>query len=378
VLDIAPTGQGIDIPVVVVAGESTEDNVVAGTFNIDNVLFSASNFLDLKVAITQKLAADGAGMFALTFDFDGINDTGVLASSIAAGAHSLMDAQVGTFRQRMGVFSQLGNGDKGAWVRVFSDKGTVDPSVALYNLPANRDFTFDQTNTGIEAGVNALVTDGVFVGLSLGTAQGKQTLASRGFGSDEIDGDTVGAYLTWLSPDGFYADFSYRWMHFDADLKTLGGVRNIGGDADALNIEAGWNLWTSAGGLMVVPQVQYTRSEVHNIDRIQGDLVDFVSDGGTSSRGRVGIEFQQTFKGDTATWTPYGAISAIREFDGETSFAIGDSFGGTTSTEGTSAMVEFGANATIGRWNVFGGVNWTDGGALDSFVGGQLGVRYTW
>jgi outer membrane autotransporter protein len=71
-------------------------------------------------------------------------------------------------------------------------------------------------------------------------------------------------------------------------------------------------------------------------------------------------------------------LSAVREFDGESDFTIADTFTGGTSTNGTSAQVEFGANAQIGKVDVWGGLNWTDGGAIDGVWGGQIGVRYTW
>ena len=91
-----------------------------------------------------------------------------------------------------------------------------------------------------------------------------------------------------------------------------------------------------------------------------------------------GLELQQTFKSGDTTWTPYGVLSAVREMQGEQRFTIGDVFTGHTSTKGTSAQVEFGVNARFGRADIWGGLNWTDGGALDSFIGGQIGVRYTW
>ncbi|KGQ20007.1 hypothetical protein LF41_2174 [Lysobacter dokdonensis DS-58] len=381
VLDMLTGATEIDIPVVVVTGESQANNVRAGSIIAGNVNFNANNFLDLKVAVNPHItAANGAvDMFSLTLGFGGLNDTGALATAIVPGAHSLMAAQVGTFRQRMGVFSQLGDSDKGAWVRVFGDKGTINPEAQLDNLPASSNFAFDQTNQGVEAGYNALITDGFYIGASLSKSRGKQDLAN-GFGDDDIDGTTLGGYLTWLGQNGMYADVSYRWMHFDADMTSLGGVREVGGDAGAFNAELGWNIWTSAGGLKLVPQVQYTRTTVENVDRIEGDLADFVSDGGTSSRARLGLEMEQTFDSASGTkWTPYGVLSIVREFDGETSFTVADTFTGRTTTEGTSGQVEFGVNAKIGqRVDVWGGLNYMDGGAIDGVWGGQVGIRYTW
>ncbi len=381
VLDLLTSATEIDIPVVVVEGDATASNVKAGSIVAGNVNFNANNFLDLKVAVSPHVNAQNGSVdvFALTLGFGGLNDTGALATAIAPGAHSLMASQVGTFRQRMGVFSQLGDSDKGAWVRVFGDKGTITPDAQLDNLPASNNFAFDQTNQGVEAGVNALVTDGFYLGASLSKSRGKQDLAN-GFGDDDIDGTTVGGYVTWLGQNGMYADVSYRWMHFEADMTSFGGHREVGGDAGAFNAELGWNVWTSAGGMKLVPQVQYTRTKVENIDRIEGDLADFVSDGGTSSRARLGLEMEQTFQSASGTkWTPYGVLSLVREFDGETGFTVADTFTGRTSTEGTSGQVEFGVNAKIGqRVDVWGGLNYMDGGAIDGVWGGQVGVRYTW
>ena len=214
--------------------------------------------------------------------------------------------------------------------------------------------------------------------MSLATGEGKQSL-EHGVGSDKLDGDTIGGYLTWLGTNGMYADVSYRWMHFDADLTSLAGPQEVGGDAGAFNIEAGWNVFTSEGGLKLVPQAQYTRTKVEGIDRIDGDLASFVSNGGTSSRGRIGLELQQTIQSSGNTWTPYGVLSIVREFDGESRFVVADSFVGHTSTEGTSGLLEVGVNAKVNqRVDFWGGLNYMDGGAIDGVWGGQVGLRYTW
>ncbi|BCT91873.1 hypothetical protein LYSHEL_08970 [Lysobacter helvus] len=380
VLDLPKTVAGLSIPVVSVTGESKAGEFTAGTFSIDRVLLNANNFVNLKVGVTERIntANATADLFNITVAMDGVNDTGSLAGDIATGAQSLMTTQVGTFRQRMGVFSRMGDSDTGAWVRVFHDKGTITPQFTLDNMPQNGQFGFEQTNSGVEAGVNAYVTDGFFIGATLGKSEGKQSL-DNGFGSDKLKGDTAGLYMTYLSPNGFYADVSYRWMHFDADLTSAGGKQESGGDVGAFNVEAGWNVWTSASGLKLVPQVQYTRSEVSNVDILHGDLASFEIHGGTSSRGRAGLELEQSFTtASGANWTPYGALSVIREFKGEQGFTIADTFTGHTSTQGTSGMLEVGANVKMGNLDIFGGLNWTDGGAFDSILGGQVGLRYTW
>lgn len=67
----------------------------------------------------------------------------------------------------------------------------------------------------------------------------------------------------------------------------------------------------------------------------------------------------------------------VEEFDGDHGYRIDDTYFGRTNTEGRSGMVELGFNARRSNLAVYGGVTWQDGGALEDFMGGHLGVRYT-
>jgi outer membrane autotransporter protein len=104
----------------------------------------------------------------------------------------------------------------------------------------------------------------------------------------------------------------------------------------------------------------------------------FVADGGDSSRGRLGVALRKNFGEADTGWllTPSATLSAVREFDGKHAYAINGDFHGATSVEGTSALVELGLSARHENWTLSGGLNWQDGGAVDSFFGGQLSVRY--
>jgi outer membrane autotransporter protein len=90
------------------------------------------------------------------------------------------------------------------------------------------------------------------------------------------------------------------------------------------------------------------------------------------------VAVRKSFEAGGRVWTPYGAICAVREFAGENADSIKGKFFGTTSCQGTCALVEGGLTFETGNLSVFGGVSWQDGGALDSVVGGQVGVRYSW
>jgi outer membrane autotransporter protein len=213
------------------------------------------------------------------------------------------------------------------------------------------------------------------LGVLIGKSEGDQGLG--GAGRDDLDGRTFGLYGTWLGQDGTYADVSHRWIGIDARLRSSSAEHRTKTSAQATNIEVG-HVIEMTGGLRIVPQLQYTRTRIDDMTALRGGGTAFTSEGGTSSRGRVGVTFEKTFLARGFAWSPYGSASAVREFDGEFGHAIGDGLRGVVGTKGTSAMVELGLTAQRNGLSVSGGLNWADGGSLQSVHGGQLTVRYGW
>jgi outer membrane autotransporter protein len=365
------------VPFAHVSGDSTAGSFVGGSV----IGFNKSNFLDLQVNVTSQLDTSNAAddVFSVGLDVAGLNDAGSLAASIASGAQSLLSSQIGTWRQRMGVVTRKPEGTVGLspWIRVFSDKGSIDPTHTAQNFGSGGNFSYDQSNSGREFGANLNPFGGFNVGLLFAKSEGTQRLLGTGQGTDKFSETAFGLYTTWIADNGFYVDASYRWMSFDADLTAAGGPQATEGAGGAFNVETGITAW-NLGGVDVTPQFQYTRSAIGDIRALQGDQATFVANGGTSSRGRLGVAFSKTINSGAWTLTPYGSINALREFDGETTYRVADTFTGSTSTQGTSAMVELGLGARIKGVSITGGANWTDGGALSSFTGGQLVLRYDW
>jgi hypothetical protein len=371
-IDGVPTALHGDMaPVVQVTG-----NVPANAFTGGQVLnIDPSNFLAFGISVgtaqSGNITTVSAGV-----DVTGLNDTGVLAASVAQGAQNLVNSAIGTLRQRTGVLYPLDDGQAGIspWVRYFTDKGDVAPDATGFGSGA--DFGFEQENSGTEFGIDFGVGNGFHIGLLGGNADGKQRLDGAQ-GSDRLKLHGAGVYASWYG-SRFYVDVSQRWMDFDARLDSAAGERDASGNATATNIEAGLSGW-SAFGIDVVPQVQYTRTKIDNVGPVAGSLTQMDIDGGASERGRVGVALSRTFPGSGGfSWTPYGALSAVREFDGETGFTVADAFSGTTSAEGTSTLAELGIGVHNGHLSATAGFNWADGGAVDNARGGQLVVRYTW
>jgi outer membrane autotransporter protein len=291
---------------------------------------------------------------------------------------SLVNTQVGTWRQRAGVIEGLGTHGLGLWARAFKDKGSFSPGHDAEDFGQGGNFDWTQKNSGIELGADLALTAAYSLGELVASSQPDSHLDKPGAGSTDIEADTWGVYGTWISPIGFYVDASYRRMSFDVDMDSVAGPIRSRGDADAFNVEAG-RAWTLAGGLLIEPQLQYTRTRVDKLSLVTSSGMSFVADGGDSSRARLGVSLRKSV-GDADKgwrWSPSATLSAVREFDGDTDYAINGDFHGGTSVKGTSGLVELGLTARHDGWSLSGGLNWQDGGAVDSVVGGQLSVRYS-
>jgi OOP family OmpA-OmpF porin len=194
-------------------------------------------------------------------------------------------------------------------------------------------------------------------------------------GHGKIKADTYGAYLTWMPGNGFYGDLSYRKMNFDTEATVAGGNWKGKGDADGWSLEMGYGFDTSSGW-KVQPQLQVSEMST-NMDPISSTWGSFALDNGDSIRTRLGVSLSKKFaQSDDHSWTPYFALSAVHEDQGDNSFIIAGNFHGESDLRGTSGLLEAGATGQMGQWTVFGGLNYQDGGAVNGVFGGQIGVRY--
>jgi outer membrane autotransporter protein len=367
----APTSANLLIPLVSVSGDSNE-----GSFALGDVAFAGGGFLSLDFSLDAAIDASNASadVFSLGVAVTGLNDAGALAAVFAPGAQGVVDAQVGSYRQRRGAVTRPQGAVLEPWLRVFSDGGDFTPGHAG-NFGAGGHFGYHQSNRGWELGLDTRPSEHLALGALIASSEGSQRL-DAGLGRADLDGRTFGLYATWLA-GGFYFDVSQRWVGIDARLDGAAGAARAEATAHVFNLEAGYTAWT-VGGLHVEPQLQYTHSRNGDIEDLRSGTSTFANDGGLSSRVRLGLAFDKTFEGASFDWTPFGTVSALRELDGEYEHAINGGLQGTTSLEGTSTQLELGLEARKSRLSVTGSVHWTDGGAVDGRTGGQLTVRYRW
>ncbi len=346
----------------------------ADGFSLGQVQYARTGFVSLDFGLKASADPSNAAetILALSMDVTGLNDAGSAAVAIAPGVQSMINAQVGTYRPR--VVAPRSESGPSPWLRMFSSSGDVELQHDA-NYGAGGSFGFHQSSRGWELGLDVSPSDAVSVGALIGKSEGDQGLG--GAGRNDLGGRTFGLYGTWHSQGGTYADVSHRWIGIDAHLRSSSAEYRTETSAQAANVEVG-HVFATAGGLRVVPQLQYTRTRIDDMTALSGGGTTFTSEGGTSSRGRLGVTFEKTFQARGFAWSPYGSVNAVREFDGEFSHAIDDGLQGIVGTGGTSAMVELGLTAQRKSLSVSGGLNWTDGGSLQSVHGGQLTVRYGW
>ena len=371
-----PQTAHISIPFAWVTGTSVAGNFAPGTlYGYNHPL----NFIDLGFTIGSAIDTTNVNpdVFSINLDVNGLNDTGTLAAITAQGAANMINTQVGTFRQRLGV-NPYGDAGKvmSAFVRYYTETGDVNPGHHAVNFGQGGHFNYRQSSWGTEVGVNANLWSHLHAGVVLGQGDSRQRLRDGGVGTNRMDGLTFGAYMTWYVPGGWYVDVSARKMAADVFSTSIAGTLQSRTHANAVSLEGGYEF--KVGNINIVPQVQYTWTQVDEIDAYHGQLVDFHSGGGNYNRGRIGVDFNTQIESGDVRWTPYGSLNWVHNEHSTGSYDVGNVFYGSTWVNGSAFMAEFGVGVEKGGFGFTIGGNWTDGGTFNSVLGGQASFRYSW
>ncbi len=377
---VFPLTAHTSIPFAWVTGTSAAGNFVPGTIYGYNYPL---NFIDLGFTIGSNIntANTASDVFSVNLDVNGLNDTGAIAALTAQGAANFMNTQMGTFRQRLGV-NPYGDAGKvmSAYVRYYSTSGDVTPGHLANNFGQGGHFNFDQSTWGYEVGVNANLMSNLHVGVVLGNADSRQRLNDGGVGTNRMDGMTFGGYMTWYVPSGWYLDLTARKMAADVYSTSVAGTLANRIHTNSVSLEGGYEF--KVGNINIVPQLQYTWTQVDELERpYHGQYVDLSLGGGHYNRGRIGVDFNTQIESGDFRWTPYGSLNWVHNSRGTSDYVISNSyssFSGSTWVSGSAVLAEFGVGIEKGGWGVTLGGNWTDGGKFDSMFGGQVNVRYSW
>jgi len=381
-----------EVPVVEVSGDS-----VAGSFVLGSVSYSPIPFVTTNISLVSNInsANTQPDMFSLRVAM-GASDAGRIGAVLPAGVQLLMKDVVGSWHKRVEGLGDPGDGKFSLWARLYVNKGKVDPDS---DGTVDGDFSFEQKNSGGEAGFDFAPNGRFNFGLILGRANASQDLR-LGLGTDRIEGNVAGGYGTFRLPRGFYFDLSHRRMKFDARIDTPDGAMDASGEAESSNAESGYSF--NFRGFEIEGQLQVTKTKLLSLDSLglEGfgtgpvtpggatllaaqatapEPVEFDNDADLSQVSRAGVDIRKKFKTQPGTlWELHATMNRVRESGGSNRFQLTDTLGGKTDISGDSSLVDLGFTARRGLLLFYGSLTWQDGGVLQDFFGAQFGAKYTW
>ena len=363
------------------AGDTIDIVSVSGTSTASNFVLGSVQTTDTALFTTDYSLVYGGGDYALGFDVTGLSNAGILLTTAAPAIQNLWYGSLGTMYQRQGAerrFSADGTADVeaavGVWGRYYANDGSMTPDADRGNFGGGGSQNFDFSSNGLELGVGYSFNETWTIGVLAGTMEGDYKPEAGG--KTDLDGNTLGAYLTYIHGNGFYADLSYRSFDFDGDVYNGPEMLNISGDADGYSLEMGYGFKTESD-LEIEPQLQYSSVSV-SMDDVGYGSGDYQLTDGDSSQFRLGVALRKSYQQDSGLWTPYGALSYVNVSSASNSYVIGGALEGGVDTTGGSALLELGTDARYKAWVFNAGISMQDGGAYDFVFGGQLNVRYSW
>ncbi|RYF13459.1 MAG: autotransporter outer membrane beta-barrel domain-containing protein [Comamonadaceae bacterium] len=307
-------------------------------------------------------------------------------------------AMLGNLHQRMGDDdvktgnAPSGTGERRAWGRVLStnlevqQQGTVSPTShgRLTGLQAGTDL-FATAN----ANANANWRAGVYVGRLDGDMQVSgfaRGIANLGVGSNSLSSEYLGAYATYATDSGFYADAVLQGGRHRYDASPGGTYFASHGKATSAlaSIEVG-QAFPLAGSWTIEPQLQFLHQRL-NLDDVALSGATVQQDGNGRSLLRAGLRIKGEIATGAGALQPYARVNVYRSAGGtDIANFVGPAATTAIATRTGGTSTELAAGATLAlndRVSLYGelGKLWASGGSakVGSSVQGSLGARFKW
>jgi outer membrane autotransporter protein len=242
---------------------------------------------------------------------DILTSTATAAISMFSASVPLFYSDMTTLTARMGDL-RLGD-TSGAWIRSFGNKMQIDNQISR---------PFNQNTGGLQAGYDkAMMLNashlnlGVFTDYMYAAQQFHQnaTGATQNF--------SLGAYATWLQPNGWYADvvakYSEYWNDFQAT--TFNGLPSrayyrtpaLGG-----SLEVGKKIiFATSHALFIEPQIQLTTAWIDAVHYQASNGLQINGGNQTSLEGRIGLRSGLEFNlNKHRAIEPYLQVALLQEF----------------------------------------------------------------
>lgn len=282
--------------------------------------------------------------------------------------------ELSTLRTRMGEVRH-GKQQGSAWVQLLGNQ---------YNVSERAGTAYQQHQTGMAIGVDGthpLVESHLMTGLFTGFSRSALDFDHGSTGS--IDSLFIGGYATWLHQDGWFVDAVAKINNFDnhADARMTNGERASGGysvPAFGLSVEGGHQI-VFGNEWFIEPSVQFSSVWVKGDDYTFSNQLHAQSGSVTSKQGALNMTGGKTFELSNGVMVqPWGRASVIQEFSDDNAVRVnGHHFNNDMSgTRGEyTAGVTTQATETL---QVYADIRYAKGDKIESPLGGNLGIRWTW
>lgn len=299
----------------------------------------------------------------------------------------LAQTSIGTFHDRQGEQSLLTeNGAVAAgWARTFGShlrqswSGTVAPS-------------FDGSISGYQIGhdVYAWTSDsGLRQRVGLFASQSRLNGDVRGFnlgfkdakaGDIRLDGDSLGAYWTLITPQSAYVDVVAIGTRLDGRTRSERGVKlDLDGHAVSVSLETGYPIAVSSHW-QIEPQAQLIAQKV-SMDSASDGISTVGFESQDYLKGRVGARIKGAYSVNNMPVEPYIRANLWRSFGGRdaTSFDTVQAI----NTDHSASSMDVGAGLVVRLSSSISFYGSTDYSAnLDArnqeAISGSLGIRMSW
>jgi outer membrane autotransporter protein len=296
------------------------------------------------------------------------------ALSTAAATPFIWYNELSTLRLRQGDLRDNRAGD-GLWARTFSSSNDI----AKFAAPG---FGLDQY--GIQMGADKRVmlkNSDMYVGAFGSYSYSEADI--EGGSRSRINSYSLGAYATWLLPDGWYVDTVVKANSFDTDMRVVGsdGRRTNGHTTTpglGASVEVGKQIALPKNGFLEpYAQVAAFGARAYNDSLDSGFDMDT---GATRSlQGQLGMLAGNKFQwGSHGFVQPYMKVAAITEFVSDNAVTL-NHHDFTNDMSGTRMLVGAGVAAQLKQnLQIHADVDYSSGGPVDRSVRWNLGVRYAW
>jgi outer membrane autotransporter protein len=282
--------------------------------------------------------------------------------------------ELSTLRSRMGEV-RMDQGKAGGWIRAYGNK---------YDVSASSGVAYKQTQQGLSFGADAPlpIGDGQWlVGLLAGYSKSDLDM-SRGT-TGEVDSYYLGAYTTWLSDEGYYADGVLKFNRFQntSDVQLSDGKKAKGdydNNAVGASVEFGRHI-KLAEDYFVEPFTQLSGVIIEGANYDLDNGLSAEGDRAHSLLGKVGATVGRNFTlGKDTVVQPYLRAAYVHEFAQGSDVEVNHN---NFKADLSGSRGELGAGLAMtvtDKVSIHTEFDYSNGDKIEQPWGFNFGARYSW